>query len=161
MSLRILTTGGTFDKHYDPVTGTLGFTESHLPEIVRRARLGDDIAIEVVMLIDSLDMVEAHRQTALERCRAAPESALVVVHGTDTMPETARLLGPAKLAKTIVLTGAMVPYEMDGSDALFNLGFACGCARSLPHGVYVAMHGRVFAWDKVRKNRAAGVFEES
>lgn len=104
-------------------------------------------------------MVDADRQRILASCRAAPETAIVIVHGTDTMRETAEVLGAARLDRTVVLTGAMIPYEIDGSDALFNLGFACAAAQTLAAGVYVAMNGQIFSWDKVRKNRAAGVFQ--
>lgn len=159
MALRILAAGGTFDKRYDPISGTLGFGDSHLHEIVARARLAQPVAVEVAMLIDSLEMTDEHRQRLLDRCRAAPERAIVIVHGTDTMVETAAVLGAAALPRTIVLTGAMLPFDVAGSDALFNLGFAAGCARTLPAGVYVAMNAQVFDWRAVRKNRELGVFE--
>lgn len=159
MTLRILAAGGTFDKHYDAIAGQLGFADSHLPDVIKRARLTLPTELEVLPLLDSLDMQDADRQRILAACRVANEAAIVVIHGTDTMCETAHVLGNAALAKTIVLTGAMIPYEITGSDALFNFGFACGVAQTLPHGVYVAMNGKVFAWDQVQKNRAAGVFE--
>ncbi len=159
MPLRILATGGTFDKRYDPVTGELGFGESHLPSIVERARLTDDVSLQLVMLIDSLDMHDEHRQRILDACRAAPESKLVVVHGTDTMVETAAVLAAAALPKTIVLTGAMVPFSVDDSDASFNLGAAVAFARTLEHGVWIAMNGVARPSSDVRKNRAAGIFE--
>ena len=166
-TLRLIACGGTFDKHYDEIAGELGFLDSHLPAIVQRARLTVPARVETLMQIDSLDMQDAHRTRVLDACRAAPEAAIVVVHGTDTMPETARALGrhfgphfgANALEKTIVLTGAMIPYAIENSDALFNLGFACACAQTLSAGVYIAMNGRVFAWDDVKKNRAAGVFE--
>ncbi|MFT5642774.1 MAG: L-asparaginase [Janthinobacterium sp.] len=159
MTLRILATGGTFDKHYDALTGQLGFGDSHLPAAIARARITLKVALQQLPLQDSLDMQDADRARILDACRAAPETALVIVHGTDTMGATAGVLGMAATGKTIVLTGAMVPYEIDDSDALFNLGFACGVAQMLPAGVYVAMNGQVFAWDKVEKNRTAGVFQ--
>ena len=159
MDLRILATGGTFDKRYDPITGALGFGDTHLHEIVARARLSGLAQVEVVMMIDSLDMVDQHRLQVLAACRAAPEQALVVVHGTDTMVETARVLGAAQLPKTIVLTGAMVPYALADSDASFNLGAAVAFARSLVPGVWVAMNGVAHPWSNVRKNRERGVFE--
>jgi L-asparaginase len=159
MALRIMTTGGTFDKHYSPIAGTLGFADSHLSEITSQMRLADPIATQTVMLLDSLDMLDSHRQQILQACLAAPESQIVIIHGTDTMAETARVLGTASLQKTIVLTGAMIPYEVTGSDALFNLGFALGVAQQSLTGVYVAMNARVHPWQTVRKNRALGVFE--
>jgi L-asparaginase len=159
MTLRIVATGGTFDKHYDELTGTLGFSDSHLPAAIARTRMTGAVALEQLPLLDSLDMQDADRARVLASCSAAPEVAIVIVHGTDTMRETATVLGAAKLDKTIVLTGAMIPYEIANSDALFNLGFACGIARALPAGVYVAMNGQIFAWDNVQKNRTAGVFQ--
>jgi len=159
MDLRIIATGGTFDKVYDPIVGSLGFADTHLRAIVARARIVDPVEVEVAMLLDSLDMDASHRVRVLAACRASPQQRIVIVHGTDTMVETARTLGEAGLAKTIVLTGAMVPYDVEGSDALFNLGFAIGCARTMAAGVYVAMNARAHAWDKVRKNREAGLFE--
>jgi L-asparaginase len=159
MTLRLIATGGTFDKHYNELNGVLGFSESHMPEVIKRARLTIPVELEVLPLLDSLDMQDGDRQRVLAACQAASEKAIVIVHGTDTMPQTAAVLGAAKLGKTIVLTGAMIPYEIANSDALFNLGFACGVAQTLPAGVYVGMNGQVFAWDNVTKNRAAGVFQ--
>jgi len=159
MTLRLIATGGTFDKHYNELTGVLGFSESHLPAVIGRARLTIPVELQLLPLLDSLDMQDADRQRVLEACQAATEDAIVIVHGTDTMPQTAAVLGAAKLGKTIVLTGAMIPYEIANSDALFNLGFACGVAQTLAPGVYVGMNGQVFAWDNVTKNRAAGVFQ--
>jgi L-asparaginase len=159
MTLRLIATGGTFDKHYNELTGVLGFSDSHLPDVIKRTRMTVPVALDVLPLLDSLDMQDADRQRVLAACQGAKEQAIVIIHGTDTMPETAAVLGNAKLAQTIVLTGAMIPYEIANSDALFNLGFACGVAQVLPHGVYVAMNGQVFPWDNVTKNRAAGVFQ--
>lgn len=159
-ALRILVTGGTFDKAYDELTGRLDFRETHLPEMLRLGRSRLPVAVETLMLIDSLEMTDAHRARVLQACRAAPEERLVVTHGTDTLEDTARVLGAAGLPKTIVLTGAMVPYAFGSSDGLFNLGAALAFAQSLPHGTWVAMNGRCFRWDAVHKNRALGVFEE-
>lgn len=159
MTLHIVATGGTFDKHYDEIAGCLGFGASHLPEAIRRARITVPVSLETLPLLDSLDMREADRLRILDTCRNAASQAIVIIHGTDTMRETAQVLGAAALGKTIVLTGAMIPFEIAGSDALFNFGFACGVAQTLPAGVYVAMNGQVFGWERVRKNRDAGVFE--
>jgi L-asparaginase len=158
-ALHIIATGGTFDKHYDPIAGALTFGQTHLHGIVARCRLVQAPTIEALPLLDSLDMTDADRARVLTACQASSASRIVVVHGTDTMPETAQVLGAAALGKTVVLTGAMVPYEISGSDALFNLGFATASASHLPAGVYVAMNGRVLAWNNVRKNRAVGQFE--
>ncbi len=159
--VRIIVTGGTFDKAYDAIRGELTFTESHLPEILTLARVTLPVAIEQNQLIDSLQMQDENRRSVLEACRRAAEERIVVTHGTDTMAETARLIGPAGLHKTIVLTGAMVPYRVQGSDALFNFGTAFMAVQLLPPGTYIAMNGRVFAWDRARKDRARGVFEEA
>jgi L-asparaginase len=159
MTLHIIATGGTLDKHYDEIAGVLRFEASHLPAMIARARLTVAPTLEELPLLDSLDMQDIDRRRVLASCEHAAQDAIVIVHGTDTMRETGEVLGRANLAKAIVLTGAMIPYAFDGSDALFNLGFACGVAQILPHGVYIAMNGQVFDWDKVRKNRSAGVFE--
>ena len=157
--MRFIATGGTFDKHYNELDGTLGFAESRLPEVIKRARLTLPVELEILPLLDSLDMQDADRERVLAACKAAAEKWIVIVHGTDTMKETAAVLASAALGKTIVLTGAMIPYAIANSDALFNLGFASAAAQILPAGVYVAMNGQVFAWDNVKKNRAAGAFE--
>ena len=159
MPLRIIATGGTFDKHYDEIAGKLTFAASHLPEVIERARITTAIQLEELPLLDSLDMQDIDRARVLASCTHAEEEAIVIIHGTDTMQDTAAVLGAANLAKAIVVTGAMIPYEIANSDALFNFGFACGIAQLLPHGVYVAMNGKIFSWDKVQKNRVAGVFE--
>jgi len=168
MSLRIIATGGTFDKHYDPIEGTLRFGQTHLHSILERCRVTLPVAVTELPLLDSLDMQETDRERILAACSVAAEPHIVVVHGTDTMPETAQKLGSTlasstkgKVARTIVLTGAMVPYEVSNSDALFNLGYAIALAQTLPAGVYVAMGGEVFEWNKVRKNRKAGRFEST
>jgi len=159
-ALRVIATGGTFDKRYDPASGQLGFgSTSGLPSLLAHARLDPMPAIETLMLIDSLDMTDSHREQIVQACRRAPEQAIVVVHGTDTMIETAQMLASSALDATIVLTGAMVPATIEHSDAAFNLGFAIACARTLPRGVHIAAHGRVFPWDGVRKNREAARFE--
>ena len=160
-AVRIIITGGTFDKHYDEIRGILTFKDTHLPEILRYVRCTLPIELELNQLIDSLDMHLANRLKILESCRKAPESRIVVTHGTDTMIETGRILGEAALGRTIVLTGAMVPYSFTASDAVFNLGSSITAVQILPAGVYVAMNGRVFAWDRVRKNRESGTFEEA
>lgn len=158
--IRIVVTGGTFDKHYDEIRGELTFKESHLPEILKLTRVTVPVEIEQDQLIDSLQMQDANRRSILEACSRAKESRIIVTHGTDTMAETARVLGPVGLEKTIVLTGAMIPYKIMGSDALFNFGTAFTAVQLLPRGVWIVMNGRVFQWDKVRKNKALGVFEE-
>jgi L-asparaginase len=159
VKIRIIITGGTFDKHYDEIRGNLTFKETHLPEILKFVRCTVPIELEVNQLIDSLDMQTANRLWILESCRRAREEQIVITHGTDTMAETAAVLGKANLGKTIVMTGAMVPYIFNNSDAVFNLGCALMVVQLVPVGVYIAMNGRLFAWDDVRKNRELGVFE--
>ena len=159
-SIRILVTGGTFDKEYDELSGRLYFKDTHVQEMLRRGRSRVDAAIETVMMVDSLDLDDRGREAIVRRCREAAESCLVITHGTDTMVETAGALARAGLAgKTIVLTGAMVPYAFGSSDGLFNLGSALSFVQVLPPGVYIAMNGQHFAWDRVRKNKATGAFE--
>ena len=157
--IRVLVTGGTFDKEYDEIGGTLFFKETHLAEMLRLGRCRVPVTIETVMLVDSLVMTAAERERIAERCRNCEESQIVITHGTDTMVDTAAVLARSVTAKTIVLTGAMVPYAFGSSDGLFNLGSALSFVQVLPPGVYVAMNGTHFAWDNVRKNREAGVFE--
>lgn len=159
MGIRVFVTGGTFDKQYDEQRGTLDFRDSHVPEMLRLGRCRLDVAVRTLMMVDSLDMTDEDRATIVEHCRRCAETQIVITHGTDTMADTARALGDAALGKTIVLTGAMVPYAFGSSDGLFNLGSALSLAQVLPAGVYVAMNGRFFTWDDVRKNREAGFFE--
>lgn len=158
-TLRLLVTGGTFDKQYDEIRGTLAFGTSHVEDVLRRGRCFVPLVTEVLMLKDSLDLTDDDRAQIVAAARASAESRLVITHGTDTMVESARALAAADLDKTIVLTGAMIPYAFGSSDGLFNLGSALSFAQVLPPGVYVAMNGRVFPWDNVRKNRERGVFE--
>ena len=160
--IRIFVTGGTFDKEYNELTGSLAFKDTHLPEMLRLGRCRLDVSIATLMMIDSLDMTDADRALIVERCRQAAEPRVLITHGTDTMVETARALAaafPEAAGRTIVLTGAMIPYAFGSSDGLFNLGSALSFVQVLPPGVYVAMNGRYFPWDRVRKNHDTGVFE--
>jgi L-asparaginase len=159
--IRVFVTGGTFDKEYDELTGRLFFKDTHLPEMLRLARCRAPLALSTLMMVDSLDLTDADRQRIVGECRACPEGRIVITHGTDTMVETAQALLAAGLGKTVVLTGAMVPYAFGSSDGLFNLGSALSFAQVLPAGVYVAMNGRCFPGDRVRKDRQRGVFESS
>lgn len=160
MSIRILVTGGTFDKEYDELTGRLFFKDTHLPEMLRLGRNRTAVTVETVMMIDSLDLDDSGRAEIVRRTQTSPEQAVVITHGTDTMVRTARALAEAAIAgKTIVLTGAMVPYAFGSSDGLFNLGSALSFVQVLPPGVYVAMNGQHFAWNAVRKNTDSGCFE--
>ena len=157
--VKIFVTGGTFDKEYNELTGELYFQDTHVPDMLRLGRSHLDVDVETLMMIDSLQMTDADRSLILDRCRAAPESRIVITHGTDTMEHTAAVLGRAATGKTIVLTGAMVPYTFGSSDGMFNLGTALAFVQTLPPGVYVAMNGQWFQWNQVRKNKNKGVFE--
>ena len=161
MLIRIFVTGGTFDKEYNELNGQLFFQDSHLPEMLKLGRCRLPLEVRTLMMIDSLQMTEADRELVVEQCRSAPEERIVITHGTDTMVETAAALAQSIGQKTIVLTGAMIPYKFGSSDGLFNLGSALAFAQTLPHGVYVAMNGRYFPAGRVRKNRQTGVFEEA
>ena len=160
MPIRILVTGGTFDKDYDEITGQLYFNDSHVKEILELGRSRLEVKIKTLMLIDSLDMSDANRGLILENCKAVDEDQVVITHGTDTMTETARVVAKEKLNKTIVFTGAMIPYKFGSSDGLFNFGGALALAQTLPYGVYIVMNGRCFEWDRVKKNKKTGVFED-
>jgi L-asparaginase len=159
MSVRVFVTGGTFDKEYNELSGTLFFQTTHVPEMLRLGRCEVEVDVETLMMVDSLDMTDAQRSQIVAACRACAEQCIVITHGTDTMVETARAIAAGIEGKTVVLTGAMVPYAFGSSDGLFNLGSALSFVQALPPGVYIAMNGRSFAWDNVRKNRDEGVFE--
>jgi len=160
MTIRIFVTGGTFDKEYDKLKGKLYFRNTHLLEMLELGRCKAKVDIRTLMMLDSLEMTESDRKIILENCITCGDDRIIVTHGTDTMEETARLLGEASIQKTIILTGAMVPFKFGSSDGLFNLGSALAFAQSLPHGVYIAMNGRFFPWNNVRKNKSTGEFEE-
>ncbi len=160
MTIRIFVTGGTFDKEYNELAGTLYFKDTHLQEMLSLGRCKLPVAAQTLMMIDSLEMTEADRALICEQCHRAKEERIVITHGTDTMEETARALRRTVPDKTIVLTGAMVPYRFGSSDGLFNLGSALAFVQTLPRGVYIAMNGKYFHWDNVRKNKNTGEFEE-
>lgn len=160
MAIKILIIGGTFDKEYDELNGKLFFKDTHLPEILKLGRCNLDIQIRTLMMIDSLEMRDADRDLIINHCQQCEESKVVITHGTDTMDITAQALGEASINKTIVLTGAMIPYKFGSSDGLFNLGSALAFVQTLPVGVYVVMNGKFFDWHNVRKNKASGIFEE-
>jgi L-asparaginase len=161
MSIRIFITGGTFDKEYNELNGKLFFKDTHLPEMLKLGRCSVDVQVETLMMMDSLEMKEEHRKLIGSHCIEAKEDRLIITHGTDTMVETAEYLASAVTGKTIVLTGAMVPYKFGSSDGLFNLGSALAFVQTLSAGVYVAMNGKYFAAGHVRKNRDTGLFEST
>ncbi len=159
--LLVLITGGTFDKEYDMITGSLYFKETHVPEMLTLGRCIVDTDVRTLMMKDSLHLTDGDRRIILESCRSSEHSRIVITHGTDTMTTTAALLAEANIPKTIILTGAMIPYKFgSSSDGFFNLGSSIAYAQSLPHGVYISMNGRAFDWNNVQKNRRSGFFEE-
>jgi L-asparaginase len=160
MPIRLFVTGGTFDKEYDEIEGKLYFKDTHVKEMLTRARSRLQIEVRTIMMVDSLEMSDADRELIVKHCQSAEEKRILITHGTDTMEVTAEVLGHAITDKTVVLTGAMVPYKFGSSDGVFNLGSALAFVQTLPQGVYVAMNGRCFPWDSVRKNRKTGEFEE-
>jgi L-asparaginase len=161
MTIKIFVTGGTFDKEYNELEGKLFFKETHLPEMIELARCKLKIDISTLMMIDSLDMTDDDRKIILEECQKTKEDKILITHGTDTMVETARVLGNSIKDKTIILTGAMIPYKFGSSDGLFNLGSSLAFVQTLPQGVYISMNGEYFHWDNVKKNNQTGMFEET
>jgi L-asparaginase len=155
----MLVTGGTFDKEYDEIGGRLFFKDTHVPEMLALGRCKVPFTLKTLMMIDSLDMTDADREAILEECLQSEEDRIVISHGTDTMEKTARILGPRVQGKTVVLTGAMVPYKFGSSDGLFNLGSALAFVQTLAPGVYVVMNGQCFPWANVTKDRATGEFK--
>ncbi len=158
--IQVFVTGGTFDKEYNYITGELYFEDTHLKEMFERGRCSLDIDIKTLMMLDSLEMTEADRSIIVHNCLRSHVDKIIITHGTDRMVETAKALAEAIIPKTIVLTGAMIPYAFGtSSDGFFNLGNALAFVQMLPNGVYIAMNGRCFNWDKVVKNRSTGFFE--
>ncbi|GAB3350285.1 asparaginase domain-containing protein [Arachidicoccus ginsenosidivorans] len=160
MTIRILVTGGTFDKEYDMIHGKLDFEQTHVPEMLQLGRCTVPVEIRTLMMVDSLEMTDTDRELILHNCSSVPEDRILLTHGTDTMSQTAAYLAAANIPKTIVITGAMIPYKFGSSDGFFNLGAALAFLQTLPHGVYVAMNGRYYNWDNVQKNKKTGFFEE-
>jgi L-asparaginase len=160
MAIRVFITGGTFDKEYNELNGQLYFKDTHLQELLNLGRSQVPVEIRTLMMIDSLEMTDQDRELIAHQCNSCEEDKIVITHGTDTMAETAQMLAEKVKNKTVVLTGAMIPIKFGSSDGLFNLGSALAFAQSLPYGVYVAMNGRYFNWNNVRKNKETGVFEE-
>ena len=161
MAIRVFITGGTFDKEYNELTGSLYFKDTHLSEMLKLGRCRLNLEIRTLMMIDSLEMTEADRLIIADNCRAVPEDRIVVTHGTDTMVETARFLAERVEGKTIVLTGAMIPYKFGSSDGMFNLGSSLAFVQTLPPGVYISMNGRCFPWNRVRKDKRIGEFVDA
>ncbi len=160
MAIRIFVTGGTFDKEYNELNGSLYFKDTHLNEMSKLGRNKAPIDVRTLMMMDSIDMTEQDRELITQNCIKSDFDKIIVTHGTDTMVETAKVIASKIKDKTIVLTGAMIPYKFGSSDGLFNLGAAIAFVQTLPNGVYIAMNGRYFNWDNCRKNKNIGEFEE-
>lgn len=160
MAIRIFITGGTFDKEYNEINGQLYFKDTHLHDLLDMGRNKVSVEIRTLMMIDSLEMTAEDRGLIVYQCKHCDENRIVITHGTDSITETAKVLGHEINNKTIILTGAMIPIKFGSSDGLFNLGSALAFAQALPPGVYVAMNGRYFNWDNVMKNKMTGIFEE-
>lgn len=160
MAIRIFITGGTFDKEYNEITGQLYFKDTHMHDLLEMGRCRIPVEIRTLMMIDSLEMTDEDRELIVHQCVQCEEDQIIITHGTDTMAQTAKVLAQNVRNKTIILTGAMIPIKFGSSDGLFNLGSALAFVQALPQGVYVAMNGRYFLWNNVRKNRQTGFFEE-
>jgi L-asparaginase len=160
MAIRIFITGGTFDKEYNELNGELYFKDTHMKELLAMGRCRLDTEIRTLMMIDSLEMTMEDRELIAHQCNQCEETQIVITHGTDTMSETAKVLAQIVKGKTVILFGAMIPIKFGSSDGLFNLGSALAFVQTLPPGIYVAMNGRYFNWDNVRKNKQTGRFEE-
>lgn len=160
MTIKIFITGGTFDKEYNYITGQLYFKDTHLKEMLKLGRSNLDVDVRTLMMEDSLSLTDEDRQLIIHNCRKTPHHRILITHGTDTMMETAKFLADSIKDKTIVITGAMIPYTFGSSDGLFNLGSALAFVQSMPPGIYIVMNGMCFDWDDVRKNRKTGFFED-
>jgi len=160
MTIKIFVTGGTFDKEYDEIEGILFFNKTHLSEILKMGRCKLKVDIKTLMIKDSLEMTNEDREIILENCKKTKEDKILITHGTDTMVETAKILANSIKDKTIILTGAIIPYKFGSSDGIFNLGSSLAFVQTLPLGVYISMNGKYYNWDNVRKNKETGNFEE-
>ena len=159
MTIKILITGGTIDCERIEQGDKYFFDKTHLPEMLEQGRCKLDIESQVLFLKDSIYTTEEDRKKILQTCRDCKEDEIMITYGTDTMPETAQILGKEIKNKTIVLFGAMIPFNQEKSDALFNFGCAVSAVQSLPKGVYIVMNGKIFEWDNVKKNKELGLFE--
>ena len=158
MSIRIFITGGTFDKEYDEITGKLFFNKTHIREMLELGRSKVDVNVSTLMMKDSLEMDESDRELIVDNCTNAKENQIIITHGTDTMTTTANEIADANINKVIVLTGDMIPYKFGSSDGLFILGGGSGFVLSFRPGVYIAINGKYFDYDKVEKNPDTGEF---
>ena len=161
--IQLYVTGGTFDKDYNFITGELYFKDTHLGRMFDTGRSTLNIDVKTLMMVDSLEMSDADRDIIIHSCKNAKTHKIIITHGTDRMVQTAKELAqhPELKEKTIILTGAMIPYAFGtSSDGFFNLGASVAFVQTLGPGVYVCMNGRYFSSDNVRKNLDTGYFEE-
>ena len=159
--IQILITGGTFDKSYNHISGDLFFEKTHIPEMLKRSKCRLNVNIKTLMMIDSLEMTKEDIEKIIDKCKKTKSSKIVITHGTDTMVNTAKKIAEKIKNKTIVLTGAMIPYAFgSSSDGFFNLGSALSFVQTLKNGVYIAINGQYFDYDKVEKNKLKGYFEK-
>ena len=158
--IKIIITGGTFDKEYNELSGKLYFNNSHMYELLQLGRCRLIFDIETLMMVDSIEMSITERNYIVQKCIEEPVQQIVITHGTDTMVDTAHMLADAVQDKTIVLTGAMIPVKFGSSDGLFNMGSALSFVQVLPPGIYIAMNGQIFNQENVKKNKKLGVFEK-
>ena len=160
MAIKIIVTGGTFDKEYNELNGELYFNKTHVSEMLRLGRSRIELKIVTLMMRDSLHITDSDVKLILAECQNSIENKILITHGTDKMVNTARVLGRSIRNKTVVITGAIIPYAFGSSDGMFNLGSALAFVQTLPYGVYVAMNGRFFHYNNVNKNTQNGNFEE-
>jgi L-asparaginase len=161
MSIKIIVTGGTFDKEYNELKGDLYFNKTHVPEMLILGRSRIEVNIVTLMMCDSLKLADSDIERILTECQTSNEDKILITHGTDKMVSTSQVLGKYIKNKTVVLTGAIIPYAFGSSDGMFNLGSALAFVQSLPYGVYVVMNGKCFHYNNVRKNKTNGNFEEN
>ena len=160
MPIKIIITGGTFDKEYNPLTGELFFNKTHVPEMLELGRSRLELRIVELMMRDSLHLTDPDIKIISDVCQNSDEDKILITHGTDKMVNTAKVLGQSIKNKTVVLTGAIIPYAFGSSDGMFNLGSALAFVQTLPCGTYITMNGKYFRYDNVRKNKENGNFEE-
>ena len=159
--IQILITGGTFDKSYNHISGDLYFKKTHIPEMLERSKCRLNVNVKTLMMIDSLEMTKKDIEKIIDECKKTKSSRIVITHGTDTMVKTAKKIAEKIKNKTIVLTGAMIPYAFgSSSDGFFNLGSALSFVQTLKNGIYIAINGQYFDYDKVEKNKLKGYFEK-
>ena len=157
--IRLFITGGTIDAEKIGEKGKYVFGKTYIPEMLEQGRCKVDTESQVLFMKDSLYTIDEDREKILQSCKDCTENKILITHGTDTMTKTAQILGKEIEDKTIVLLGAMVPYNQNKSDALFNLGYAISAVQFLPNGVFIAMNSKIFSWDNVKKNKELGLFE--